>query len=228
MRTPSCVIGSYVVSLAIRHGLHHCDMGDAIIFLDLPGDRYFQLIGVSAERFRRFLAGERDDAVVELLTRSGILVAKEAGPESRLSSIELPRSSVLDEAGCQPAGWLMSEILMAQFLARQRLRRRPLIDLLDAFACRREGDASGPSDWPDRVRQVASAFQRSKRFINSTDQCLSRSLAMMAVLARRGCHPTMVIGVSYPFAAHCWVQLGTTVLSDSLDRVRSFKPILAV
>ena len=38
-----------------------------------------------------------------------------------------------------------------------------------------------------------------------------------------------VIGVSlYPFAAHSWVQCGTALVNDRLDRVRHFTPILTI
>lgn len=38
----------------------------------------------------------------------------------------------------------------------------------------------------------------------------------------------LLIGVTMPFSAHCWVQVGDTVLTDSLDLVLSFQPILSV
>lgn len=49
---------------------------------------------------------------------------------------------------------------------------------------------------------------------------------MKRMLARQGCHADLVIGVTLPFSAHCWVQLGSTVLTDSLDLVQAYKPIL--
>ena len=51
---------------------------------------------------------------------------------------------------------------------------------------------------------------------------------MRRVLAGKGCKVRLIIGVTLPFAAHCWVQLGSTVLTDPLDVVAPYKPILIV
>lgn len=38
-----------------------------------------------------------------------------------------------------------------------------------------------------------------------------------------------VFGVrTWPFAAHCWIQIGDLVVGDVLDRVRGYTPIRAV
>jgi len=75
---------------------------------------------------------------------------------------------------------------------------------------------------------VAAAFHRVKRYLSETDQCLIRSVAMARLLARRRQRIHVIIGVTLPFAAHCWTQAGATVLSDDIDQVRAYTPLLAV
>ncbi len=51
---------------------------------------------------------------------------------------------------------------------------------------------------------------------------------MKQVLASQGCHANLVIGVALPFSAHAWVQSGDTILTDALELVEPYTPILVV
>src|SRR3546814_12979139 len=80
----------------------------------------------------------------------------------------------------------------------------------------------------DRCQSTAAAFVRAWRYRNATDQCLVRSIAMRAMLARRGLGSDLVIGVMLPSSAHCWIPVGAAVLSDPLDLVVYYQPLLTV
>jgi hypothetical protein len=59
--------------------------------------------------------------------------------------------------------------------------------------------------------------------------CLFDSLALIHFLARFGLYPDWVFGVQAdPFEAHCWVQAGSVVLNDTVERVSAFTPIMYV
>ena len=75
------------------------------------------------------------------------------------------------------------------------------------------------------ARRLAAAFQRARYYWSGIDECLSRGIAMRRELAGKGCEARLVIGVTLPFAAHCWVQLGPAVLTDPLDVVTPYTPI---
>ena len=66
-------------------------------------------------------------------------------------------------------------------------------------------------------------------FFTSKDACLFDALALSEFLAGYGIHPHWVFGVqARPFAAHCWLQLGGTVLNDTVDHVKRYTPIMVV
>nr|WP_257719811.1 lasso peptide biosynthesis B2 protein [Sphingopyxis macrogoltabida] len=117
---------------------------------------------------------------------------------------------------------MLLEAIAGQSRARRRLAHHSLGALLEASV------VPGSAADPDRCRPIAAAIERVSRYRDATDQCLARGLAMRAMLARRGLAADLVVGVMLPFTAHCWLQSGTTVLSDPLDRVVNFTPLLTV
>ena len=53
--------------------------------------------------------------------------------------------------------------------------------------------------------------------------------ALIEFLAGDGVAADWVFGVrAQPFQAHCWVEVGTLLLSDALECIRGFTPILRV
>lgn len=56
--------------------------------------------------------------------------------------------------------------------------------------------------------------------------CLYRSRMLLSFLRRAGLTATWVFGVrTWPFEAHCWLQVDDLVLDDTLDNVLNFSPI---
>lgn len=57
--------------------------------------------------------------------------------------------------------------------------------------------------------------------------CLYRSFILLRHLRRRGHDALWLFGVrTWPFEAHCWLQVGDMVLDDSADRISAYTPIL--
>src|SRR3546814_4269859 len=83
--------------------------------------------------------------------------------------------------------WTLVEALAEQWRARRSLARQSLGAILKPSSLSR-GDL-------DRCQSTAAAFVRAWRYRNATDQCLVRSIAMRAMLARRGLGSDLVIGV---------------------------------
>ncbi|MBE1527938.1 hypothetical protein GGC65_002394 [Sphingopyxis sp. OAS728] len=202
----------------LRTSLRYCAIGARFVFLDIAGSRYFLLEGGAAGYFAEFLAGDRkSDAMLWLIER-GLIETGEPIPPRRLPTAA--NASLFEETLPAPSLALVAEALAQQVIARRRVRREPLSALLAPLH-------AGKPDIELCV-PLAAAFSRAARYANAEDQCLAHGIAMRAMLARRGLASELVIGVRLPFAAHCWVQLGETVLSDPLDRVQNFRPIVAV
>lgn len=202
----------------LRSDVKCCALGERMICLDLSASRYFLLEGEAAAAIDAFAIGvasaeQRKWLVARNLVEVGVpTAAPPMAPD--------PTHSLYDGPIDAPPPWLLLEALLFQSRARRSLSRRSLGNHLAPTGL--------PEAAPERCRPVASAFARASRYRDATDQCLVRGLAMRAMFARRGLGVDLVIGVKLPFAAHCWVQTGPVVLSDPLDRVQNFKPLLAV
>jgi hypothetical protein len=78
-----------------------------------------------------------------------------------------------------------------------------------------------------RASPLIARFQRLRPLFPRRYLCLFDSLALFEFLAGYDCFPHLVFGViADPFEAHCWLQAGTVVLNDNLERTDRYKPIL--
>lgn len=200
----------------IRSDIRHCAFTGRIICLDLSASRYFLLEEEAAEAFAALAEGAANNEQINWLAKRNLV---ETGvPLTPPPPADHPAESLYDGPVAAPSPWLLLEAIISQSRARRRLSDQSL------------GALIVPTDLPsadfDRCQPVAAAFARSARYRDATDQCLVRALAMRTMLAHRGLGVDLVIGVTLPFAAHCWIQAGAVVLSDPLDRVRNFKPLL--
>ncbi|WP_019054800.1 lasso peptide biosynthesis B2 protein [Sphingobium xenophagum] len=212
-------------ALDIRPGLHFCRFDGEYVLLDLPADRYFLVEGDIAQAFARFLnrcSNAADRAV--LLEQKLICPSRTAGtggiampPTATASLIDrpLPKARLLDTLSA----------ILHQRRAGTDLRRQSFAEIASLF-----GEAScknSTGNGQPQCLRAAAAFQRARRYVSATDQCLARGIGLRRMLAGHGCEARLVFGVTLPFAAHCWVQIGETVLSDPLDVVLHYKPIFA-
>lgn len=195
------------------------------MFLDLDSDRYFLLQKDADARFQRFVAGCADVSDLAWLQSRNIIEADPANSAERKLQIETPLCSVIEnDIPPAPIG-LTAKAILFQACAAQMLKRRPLAQVFSHIA-----SASLPARAEEFLvaARAAAAFQRAGRFTSGVDKCLVRGIAMKCMLARQGCHVDLIIGVALPFSAHCWVQFGSIVLTDPLDFVTTYKPILVV
>ncbi len=117
------------------------------------------------------------------------------------------------------APWLLSGGDMAR-----GYWRRPFGALVAAERAAPEG---GPD--PCQAAIAARVFRRLLPWVPFQGECLFRSLMLRAYLRRRGLSATWVVGCqTWPFEAHCWLQVGSLVLDDSVDHAAGFTPIMAI
>jgi hypothetical protein len=87
----------------------------------------------------------------------------------------------------------------------------------------------GADTSPISIQRDAQAFDQLMPFVPFQGECLFRSRLLLAYLRTEGRDATWVFGVrTRPFQAHCWLQLGDTVLDDAAERLCGYVPILAV
>ncbi|HET6523211.1 lasso peptide biosynthesis B2 protein [Sphingopyxis sp.] len=209
----------------LRPGLYFRPFGNITLFFDLPRDRYFMLSGSRAQCFARFAAGKAAAQDIEALQREGLIL-----PANRQLSCEdrqapPPTRSLVD--GPLPQGTVRATIavLKAQLLAKRDLRRHELAYVIAGLQPECPDAASAEADI---CTDLAAASLRAARYLPATDECLARGIAMKRLLLTRGCPSILVFGVTIPFAAHCWIQVGDTVLTDPLDIVLHYQPIFAI
>ncbi|HEX7791263.1 MAG TPA: lasso peptide biosynthesis B2 protein [Afipia sp.] len=196
-----------------------------MLFFDLPSDRYFMLSGSRAKCFERFTAGQASAQDIQELQTEGLISPAPGPPCSKDPPAPPAKQSLVD--GPLPRGAIRATIasVRAQISARHDLRRHDLPHVIAGFHSECPAEASAD---PDICAGLAAAFMRAARYLPATDQCLARGIAMKRLLFARGCRSTLVFGVTMPFAAHCWVQVGETVLTDPLDVILHYQPIFAI
>ena len=215
-------------ALAARPGVHFAVVGDDLVSLDVPNGAYACFPGVgSAIRFA-------DDGSVwpllsevrEPLLEAGLL---HACPVTR------PRASPLPALPTNSA-WRTAEpkvepsdrIRMAAAAVRgvTAYWARPFGALLAEAGRRRQAP---PERLDSEIGRDAQVFDRLLPFVPFQGECLFRSYLLLRFLRLAGRDARWVIGVqTYPFQAHCWLQVGDTVLDDAAERLCGYTPILAI
>jgi hypothetical protein len=174
------------------------------------------------------------DGLVESLISNGIITVDrnegkpfaESGFPIRESAIQIPRH--LGTAGIPfPC---VARFFLACARVDWRLRRQELSCTLAGIECRRR--RTGPSGAYHDVAcnsMLIAIFKELRPFYPRAYLCLFDSLALIEFLASYSFFPKIIFGViSDPFQAHCWVQDGSVVLNDNLERVEKYQPILSV
>lgn len=113
---------------------------------------------------------------------------------------------------------LAAEIVLAYVEARRALRRAPINLAVESLrgAPGRIRERSGQSSLAE-ARDLASAVSRTLALLPGDTRCLTRSLVLTRLLARRAIPATLVIGAhaSPEFLSHAWVEhAGQAVLAS--------------
>ena len=205
--------------------IHMAWRGADIIVLDLSNDAYVCLIGAahkvqgSACQNLLYVAEEVfDDLEADDLIRRS--------PQSWRRRTCLPPSTALqrDNSGLSLQALLrIGANAVAGDLA---FRKASLADLVGRPNVTRPR-ACTKTEASTRLSREVEAFCIALPWLPFQGLCLHRSYMLRRLLARRGFAVDWVFGVrTWPFMAHCWLQIGDTVLADDLDRVRGYTPIL--
>jgi hypothetical protein len=210
---------------------HLACLEDDAVFLDLRTETYAclpqlatQVIGLIGGR----AAFVVPDLAVELLDHGLIEPCAEMGSEPRPSFPLRPASSAMPRAAAVLAGGDILPMISALLDVGRSYHGRPLSQLI--AAAERSRAARRPRALADgNLESIVARFTRWLPFAPLPPKCLLRSFLLLRILHRHGLDATWVFGVTtWPFRAHCWLQVGDVVLDDDADRVMGFEPIMAV
>lgn len=102
-------------------------------------------------------------------------------------------------------------------------------DRIVAAAARPRRGAVDAGEPGDELKALVATFERLLPWLPFQGVCLYRSFLLLRVLRWRGHDARWVFGVrTWPFLAHCWLQVGDVALDDTADRLEGFTPIMVV
>jgi hypothetical protein len=95
-------------------------------------------------------------------------------------------------------------------------------------ANRERGLNTANPDW-EHEGYLVSVFKQCRPLYNRPLVCLFDCVCLLNFLALYGFCPSIVFAViPEPFQAHCWLQESELVLTDSLERVGAYTPIMCI
>jgi len=173
-------------------------------------------------------------AVAEDLLRRGIFTRYPGdGKSVRAQEVDEPLQSIPvadGRARIRSAFAPAQAVARASLWAHHQLAKYPLRSLIQHILDRRPACAESSPDFdPLRASSLVDAFRRWQGFFSRPNACLFESLSLLHFLSAYNCFPSLVFGVvSDPFQAHCWLQYHSTIINDSMARVRNFTPVMLV
>jgi len=192
--------------------------GEQVIFLDLLCDRYFSLREPENAEFRAGIA--RGDVaewhLPTCLPKPGAWAHPASGPP-------MPEENRLNIAGVAAALWIQHRI-------ERRMETLPFHQLLIGVRKTVEHRFRKITEaQAECLLDIVEDFERARLIRSAANRCVPRSLALVLRCATYGIRAHAVIGVkTKPFEAHCWAQHGSAVLTDPLENVIQFTPILVI
>jgi hypothetical protein len=201
-------------------------IGDDIVVLDARTSAYFCLAAASGS-VRTGPAGIAfdDPELADQFAEAGLLAS--APPPPSPAPSPSPRHDFRSEAAGSVRIGDLSVILAAWLTMFVSYH---LVDFNGLISQERRRDPVSDAGAPtEDIRRLVAAFERVLPWLPFQAVCLYRALLLKRVLRWRGAGARLVFGVrTWPFQAHCWLQIGDTVLDDAAERLNGFFPIMEV
>ncbi|HEY4587100.1 MAG TPA: lasso peptide biosynthesis B2 protein [Brevundimonas sp.] len=205
-------------------GVFFAQVQDDIVVLDLNADQYHCLIDAAAsiETADSGALRARDEATALELISAGLATstpqdARRPHPPSARVELDNPTGAP------SPAEILQAGA--ALFAAGLACRGKSILDLIAADVRRaaRPDEAAAAE-----AGRIVAAARAALPWIPLEGECLQKSYQLRRLLRRHGVPVDWVFGVrTWPFGAHCWLQIGDRVVADRLERVRRYTPIMS-
>jgi len=225
-----------------------CETGGYGVFLDLKHDKYTAVGPEDLRTLRTAVEGwtaspdaitqpatqTPEEDVLETLLKEGLITEDpSSGKPATRPALEEPTTSLWEF----PRPWPhfgrhdLQNFFWAWAATTLRLRTLPIRSVVNRL---REGELmrrrQTGSFEINKARMLSTIFfALQPSFYSAKDACLRNSLTALEFLGKYEVYPRCVFGVKMePFAAHAWVQEGAVVLTDPIEHVRTFTPIMVV
>jgi hypothetical protein len=204
--------GEDAVILDARQDAYHCLVGVAQMLVARPGDTLVEI---------------KDQALLAALEDADFITPSLYALDPRLA----PPKPASQDLLAQPATGARSALapfVAALLRAAPDYYGRRLPHLLASVRRPAEGLRAliGCEPSPALVA-VVQGFQAWLPWTPFQGVCLYRSFMLLRRLQAEGFDALWVFGVrTWPFEAHCWLQVGDVVLDDGADRISAYTPIL--
>jgi hypothetical protein len=204
--------------------VHAVCIGDDIVVLDLRTNTYLCLPGASAPRRADSAAQPDEGRLAEILLQAGLVLDAQRTPRA----LPVRARADLEDAVPGPLRWRdLIEAARASLDVLLAYRGRTLAQLLALAVAEAPAGRTGAND--ERALELARAFRRWSVLCPVPGKCLVRSFMLLRYLQRHGASADWVFGVrTWPFRAHCWLQVGAVAIDDAHERLVAYSPILAV
>ncbi|MFP1130213.1 lasso peptide biosynthesis B2 protein [Asticcacaulis sp. W401b] len=211
-----------------------CEASGVVIVLNLRTNRYAALPKTLADTLLALRDGKPHvhmQTQLEALCKAGVLTETYGNDFLwPTPDVNVPLSSILDGSLLRVGLFDLCEATARRLFSIVRFKCQPLHRTIEHIQ-RRKLDYAGRSrrHCVSLSAKHLAAFLDTRFLVPTQDRCLPWSIACLDAFAHRCADLTLVIGVrSDPFGAHAWVQQADMVLTDELDRVLLYTPILAV
>lgn len=202
-------------------GIHLVRVDEDVVILDVGGDQYHCLPG-SAKDLKigeDGRIGASDPAILADLVSAGFATPQPpARPRSaiRRALRELPPGPAPRRSDILRAG-------LALAVSTAAFRGKSLARLTTRDAAPRDDKETDEAV----LAPLVAAARAARPWIPFEGECLQRAFQLRHLLARRGIAVDWIFGVrTWPFGAHCWLQIGDLVVGDRLERVGRYTPIM--
>lgn len=204
--------------------LHLAWLDADVVVLDVLNDRYLLLVDGAGALSPETpgAVGCADEATRAVLADAGFLSDRPQAPR-----LPPPSASRALEPTARPTAPRLQQTtaFVDGLLATAAFKRRGFAALIEVARARRPRRRLRPGD----PALALESFHAIYPWLPWEGDCLQRAFLLHHHLHRRGHACRWVFGVrTWPFLAHCWVQIDDLVVGDSLSRIGGFTPILAV
>lgn len=209
--------------LRLADGVFGVTIDQDLVFLDVAADVYFclpQAAGIQVHADGG--VSVEDPETAQALVETGLVQATQGLPATRPAARTAERTArkLIEAGGVDPKVSLRHwRAMLGAVWTAFRGRGRSFAALLPAQAARPVITA--------HLLEDLAVYRRLWPWLPVDGVCLFRSHLLRSYLVRLGHTVDWVFGVrTWPFAAHCWLQVEDVALDDEAERLAAYWPIM--